>query len=135
VVRQSGLPNVEALGFVSGQPLEDLVRNASFILVPSEWMENNPMSVIEANGYGKPTISAAIGGVPEIVINGKTGFLFTPGDVDELSASIRHATDMNDKEYENMSDDTYQFAVDNFSPEAHYKRLMKIYEKAINLKQ
>lgn len=135
VVRQSGLPNVEALGFVSGQPLEDLVRNASFILVPSEWMENNPMSVIEANGYGKPTISAAIGGVPEIVINGKTGFLFTPGDVDELSASIRHATDMSNKEYENMSDDTYQFAVDNFSPEAHYKRLMKIYEKAINLKQ
>ena len=42
-----------------------------YIIVPSEWYENNPMTVLEAFAYGRPVIGADIGGIPEIVIDGK----------------------------------------------------------------
>jgi glycosyltransferase involved in cell wall biosynthesis len=38
--------------------------------------------------FGKPVIGANIGGIPELVINGKTGFLFEPGNVDELKEKL-----------------------------------------------
>lgn len=63
--------NVEFLGYKRGLELIDLVKNAYFVIVPSEWYENNPMTIIEAYSVGTPVIGAKIGGIPEIIIDGK----------------------------------------------------------------
>ena len=82
--RIAGHGNIRYLGFRSGPALARLVRHATAVVVPSEWYENCPMSVLEAKAAGVPVIGAAIGGIPELVRDGVDGFLFRPGDAGAL---------------------------------------------------
>lgn len=81
-------PGVEFLGHVSGKALVDVVSRASVIVVPSEWYENCPMSVLEAMAYGKPVVGARMGGIPELVTDGETGLLFDAGNAAELKEQL-----------------------------------------------
>ncbi|MBE5841977.1 MAG: glycosyltransferase [Butyrivibrio sp.] len=83
------LPNAENLGFRSGKELDDLIRNALFSVCPSEWYENCPFSVMESQERLTPVLGARIGGIPELVEDGKTGWLFESGNVGELAARIK----------------------------------------------
>ncbi|MBR1229049.1 MULTISPECIES: glycosyltransferase family 4 protein [unclassified Bradyrhizobium] len=85
---QMRYPNARFVGQLSGQPLKETIRGASAIVVPSEWYENCPMSVLEAMAHGKPVVASRIGGIPELVVEGETGVLFEPGDADELQSHI-----------------------------------------------
>ena len=125
------LTNVEFLGHIESFELNENIKNASFIIVPSEWYENNPLTVIEAYANGKPVITSNAGGLPEIVIDGKTGFLFKMGDVEALSKTITKATQITQAEYSVMSINARNFAEDNFNENKHYDRLMQIYNEAI----
>ena len=66
------------------------VADAKFSVIPSEWYENNPLSVIESLCLGTPVAGARIGGIPELVKPGM-GFLFRPGDADSLKRTIETA--------------------------------------------
>lgn len=77
-------PTVEFLGYQSGQSLHDIIANAAFVVVPSEWYENCSMVVLESMAFGKPVIGSRIGGIPEQIEDGKTGFLFEMGNVQKL---------------------------------------------------
>ncbi len=125
------LNNVEFLGFKSGQVLFDLVENSSFVVVPSEWEENNPMTVIEAYSYGKPVIGARIGGIPEIIVDGETGYIFDAFDCEQLKKVIRQGISVNEEQYSKMSDEARRFAEKHFSPEKHYKELINIYKQVM----
>lgn len=71
-------------GFLSGQQLRDAIQGARCVVVPSEWYENCSMVVLESMALAKPVIGSHIGGIPEQVLDGQTGFLFSPGNVSEL---------------------------------------------------
>ena len=43
-----------------------------------------PMSILEAMAYSLPVVSTFVGGIPELVIHGESGFLIRPGDIDSL---------------------------------------------------
>ncbi len=122
---------IEFLGHQTGAALWKLVSQASFVLVPSEWYENNPLTILEAYGLGKPVIGSRIGGIPEIVQDGQTGFLFEPGNTNELAERLRKANDMNDTDYQRMSMSARRFANRTFDPETHYQQLIKIYTETI----
>ncbi len=81
-------PKTEFLGYKSGGELNELIGNAAFVVVPSEWYENCSMSVLEAMALGKPVIGSRIGGIPEQVEDGETGFLFEMGNAHELAEKI-----------------------------------------------
>ena len=83
---QRSCPAAQFLGYKSGDELARIIAGSSFVIVPSEWYENCPMSILEAMGYGKPVIASSIGGIPELVRDGETGFLFEPGNVAQLSS-------------------------------------------------
>ncbi len=55
------------------------------MLVPSLWCENAPLAVIEAAAYGLSVVASRIGGIPELVREGRTGLLFPPGDAGALA--------------------------------------------------
>lgn len=80
--------NVENVGFQKGEKLGELISGALFSVCPSVWYENCPFSVIESIMYKTPVIGADIGGIPELIREGKTGALFSAGDVDELTERI-----------------------------------------------
>lgn len=131
-VRTSGLKNVEALGWVSGQALNDLIDGCSWAVIPSCCSDNNPMSLIEVNARCKPVIAAKIGGIPEIVQHGSTGFLFVAGDEQSLVATLKKAKSLKPERYFEMAENAHAFAEANFSAPHHYERLMEIYASARN---
>lgn len=109
--------NIKDVGFQKGDALEKLIREAKFSVYPSEWYENCPFSVMESQMYGTPVLGADIGGIPELIEEGKTGELFESGNKEELKSKIRK---MSNKQYkvDSVSFDT----VDEYC-----QKLMKIY--------
>jgi len=77
---QRRFPRAEFTGYQSGAALNSWIGNAAVVVVPSEMQENCPMSIIEAMARGKPVVASRIGGVPELVQDGRTGFLVPPKD-------------------------------------------------------
>ncbi len=134
-VRSNKIKNIEFMGFKTGDDLKKTVSEAAFVIVPSEWYENNPMTVIEAYSMGVPVIGAKIGGIPEILQDGKTGFLFTPKDVADLKNVVSRASQLNAPAYKAMTDNALRFADDNFGEHLYYQKLIDFYEKVISFKK
>jgi len=132
-VRRNKILNVEFMGYKTGDKLKKIVSEASFVIVPSECYENNPMTIIEAYSMGVPVIGASIGGIPEIMPDGKTGFLFVPKDVESLKYAVLRANQLNDQKYKSMSDNALQFAAVNFDESLYYQKLINFYEKVLSL--
>lgn len=131
-IKNESIQNIELLGYKSGNSLEELIRNASFIIVPSECYENNPMTIIEGYSYGKPVIASHIGGIPELIEEGKTGFTFEMGNVKSLKNLIDSASRITADEYRKMSLEARLFVEKYYSQEIHYEKLINIYQETIN---
>lgn len=80
--------HIKNIGFKSGKELEDLIRKAKCSVYPSVWYENCPFSVMESIMFGTPVVGARIGGIPELIDDGKTGYLFEAGNVDDFKNAI-----------------------------------------------
>jgi len=78
-------PRIRFAGYVSGEDKLALLGSGDFLLVPSLWYENAPLAVIEAAAYGLGLVGSRIGGIPELVQEGRTGLLFPPGDAGALA--------------------------------------------------
>jgi glycosyltransferase involved in cell wall biosynthesis len=85
--------NLQYHGFVSAETLDELRQTAAAAIVPSIWMENSPMTIYESYAVGLPVIGSDIGGIPELIDVGETGFLFEPKDADGLADAIRRLFD------------------------------------------
>lgn len=83
------VPNAEFVGFKTGKELEMLIRKANVTVCPSEIYENCPFSVIESQMYGTPVVGSRMGGIPELIAEGRSGELFRAGDPDDLEAALR----------------------------------------------
>lgn len=81
-------PNIEDKGFLNGEELKKLVQEARFVVFPSEWYENCPFSVMEAQTYRTPVVASSLGGTSELVRHGITGELFEGGNKDDLAEKI-----------------------------------------------
>ena len=88
--------DVEFLGYQSGEALHALIRGARAIVLPSEWYENAPMSILESYAFGKPVIGADIGGIPEMIVEEETGWQFESRNIAELSAVLSRVHAMPD---------------------------------------
>lgn len=93
------VPNIENVGFQSGESLIKLIQEAKFSIYPSEWYENCPFSVMESQMYGTPVLGANIGGIPELIQVGKTGELFQSGNKKELRKKIIFLNNSDISEY------------------------------------
>ena len=70
-------------------PMEQGLFDATDIyLQPSLWQEAAPLAILEAMSLGLPVVASHIGGIPELVRDGNTGFLVTPGDSNALAERI-----------------------------------------------
>ena len=122
---------VTFFGHQSGEELARIYRQAAFIVTPSEWYENAPMSILEAFGYGKPVIGARIGGIPEMVEPGKTGLLFTPGEVEELRTALTTLWSQPAARQE-MGRHARELVTTRFSPAVHTETLLQLYRRVIS---
>ncbi len=87
---QSGYPPwVNFIGWRSYYQLSEIYRIADICVVPSIWEEPFGLVTLEAMACGVPVVASNIGGLKEIIIDEKTGLLFTPGDSDSLKEKLK----------------------------------------------
>ncbi len=79
---------VKFTGWVGPSGKRALLENAAVFALPS-YAEGMPMSLLEAMAAGVPAVAAPVGGVPEVVADGVTGYLAAPGDVSTLARLLR----------------------------------------------
>lgn len=118
------IPNAEYVGFKTGDELKMLIANAACSVCGSEIYENCPYSVIESQMYGTPVIGSAMGGIPELIRNGETGFLFEAGNADDLYEKLQYLL-----KTEGLLDEfTANCRKIKFeTSESYYKKLIQIY--------
>ena len=80
---------IHFMGHCDWETCKSVLLKSKFSVVPSEWYENNPFSVIEPLCLGTPVLGANVGGIPELIEPGKTGDLFKMGDASDLESKIR----------------------------------------------
>ena len=115
-------------GYLTGDGLLEAVREARAVVVPSEWYENQPYAVLEAFALGKPVIGSRIGGIPEMVEDGVTGWTFPAGDPEALGASIREALDGPERAAE-LGRTARRRVEERHDPREHVAQLLGIYEE------
>jgi glycosyltransferase involved in cell wall biosynthesis len=118
--------DVEFLGYRSGNDLWDLVRESRAVVLPSEWYENAPMSLLEAYALGKPVIGADIGGIPELV-RPDTGFLFPSGDVQALGERLAHMAKLDDSRIEAMGRAGRDLVARDFNAARYLRSMQELY--------
>ena len=89
IVECCGIQNqVEFLGWVTDKDKEKVFQEASVYCLASDG-EGFPMGVLDAWAYGIPCVVTPVGGIPDIVVDGENGLVFSIGDVDGLANKLR----------------------------------------------
>jgi glycosyltransferase involved in cell wall biosynthesis len=129
IIINSNIKNIELVGYRTGIELQDLIKSASFVIVPSEWYENNPMTIVESYSLGTPVIGSNMGGIPEIIEEGKTGYIFR--NKIDLKNIILKSSRLTDEERREMMKNAYSYAKNNFNSEKNYYKLLDVYTNLI----
>jgi glycosyltransferase involved in cell wall biosynthesis len=77
---------------------------------------------------GRPIIGSDIGGIPDLIIDGETGFIVKPGNIDQIAERIIQIIS-NKKLAIIMGKKARENCIAKYDYEEHYKKLVKIYEK------
>jgi glycosyltransferase involved in cell wall biosynthesis len=124
-------------GYKTWEEIKTILEKARFIVVPSEWRENYPLSIIESLTLGTPVLGANIGGIPEMI--NLLGFQNLTGlgkCGNGMLFESRNITDLKDKITALFSGEikfNYKIIAEKaqvkYSPQTYYKDIVKIYEK------
>lgn len=124
-----GLPAAHLRGFMQSEEIYARMARASYLVMPSIWYENFPRTLVEAYACGLPVIASRLGAMAELVRDGETGLLFTPGNAVELAEKLRWA-DSHPAEMRRMGDAARREYEANYTSEINFHQLMHIYEEA-----
>ena len=127
---QENLDNVTVRGFMDQPRLYEVIRGSVCSVIPSEWYEPFGLTSIESFAKGRPVIASRIGGIPEVVEDGVDGFLFEPGNVQELGECMKWMW-KNRTAAVRMGKKGRQNVERKFNPEGHYRKLMAVYRKLL----
>jgi glycosyltransferase involved in cell wall biosynthesis len=123
--------NVVALGRQSADEVSQLMQQAAFLVLPSEWYEGFPLVLVEAFAHGLPVLASRLGSMADIIKDGKTGLLFTPGDANDLANKAKWLLD-NPQQVKKLGDNARCVFLEKYTAEQNYMELMAIYKDVVN---
>lgn len=126
---------VRLLGYKTGEDLQRQVGNARFSVLCSEWRENMPYSGLESLAAQTPIIGARIGGIPELVVDGETGFQYEAGNQQELAEMLVRAAAVDRQRYETMQGACSNYVDERCKQDDYVQRLVELYESLIDVPQ
>ncbi len=121
VIFRGRLPNAETIA---------AMQSARFLVFPSEWYENFPVTIAEAFACGTPVLCSRLGSMQEIVEDGWTGLHFNAGDPEDLSQKADYAWN-HPGEMARMGEHARHEFEAKYTARNNYLQLMSIYESAI----
>lgn len=125
---------IEFAGYQTGGALQVYVERASLAIASSRWRENMPYSIVEAFAAGTPVIGTNIGGIPELVDEGKTGFVCDPGDVQSMADAISRGVSafLEQPAYARLQRNCRSYVMENCSREKFMNDLVNLYKESID---
>ena len=118
-IKYADKENIQFLGMLDAPDVARLLAGARFSIVPSQWYENNPLSVVESLCAGTPVAGSNMGGIPEL-INTTNGIVFQPFDKETLSTAITMSMT---REWDHAA--IARQALERFAPATHMNVLLK----------
>ena len=111
--------HIEFKGQMQWEEFMPILQKARFMVLPAEWSENNPLTVIESQSLGTPVLGANIGGIPEL-----TDYTFCSGNVNDLKSEITRMwnTEFN---YKTIASE----AQTRYNSETYYNKIINIYKQ------
>lgn len=119
---------VKVFGFVTGIEKERLLNEARFIVFPSECYENCPYGLLEPLARGIPVVGSRRGAIPEIISEGKTGWLFDAGSVEGLAACLSQAAALSQQDEAVMRRAAWEESHRRFAPDTWVKEIENLYD-------
>jgi glycosyltransferase involved in cell wall biosynthesis len=86
-------PHVRRMGDYQRNDIPGLIETIDWVIVPSVWWENAPLTIGEAQFHGRPVIASGIGGMAELIHDGENGLHFRAGDPVDLARIMRRCVD------------------------------------------
>lgn len=124
-----GKPNIQALGRQNAAKVSQLMREAAFLVLPSEWYEGFPLVLVEAFAHGLPVLASRLGSMADIIEDGENGLLFTPGDAGDLAAKAKWLL-KNPQQAQKFGENARRTFLEKYTAERNYAELMEIYRDA-----
>lgn len=125
------MENVEFVGYKNKEEINEYLKYCEALILPSEWYENAPVSVLEAFAQGKTVIASNIGGMSEMIKSNYNGYLFLPGSVNDLIIKISNF--LNDETiHKKMGRNARAVANQLYNKEIHLQKLLNLYKLTIN---
>jgi len=127
-VKEMGLQNtVRFWGKIDNSHIEEVYRETDVLLLASVWPENEPVTIMEAMAARTPVIASRIGGIPELVEDGKTGYLFEAGNANQLAQMMR-ACILNPSVLEIFGENGYRKIL-NQTFDNQVRQIIQVYEE------
>lgn len=126
ILENSSSPNVTFLGFVKDIP--DLLSQADVLCVPSR-SEGLGLAALEAMAAGVPVVASRVGGLPEVILDGETGLLFTSEDPEALKIALQTLLD-NPERRKAMGEAGRKRAESVFDAKTMQKKTRAVWEEA-----
>lgn len=120
-----GPKGIEFPGAVSGQRKHELFAQADIFILPS-YVENQPISVLEAMAAGLPLVVCPVGSMPEFLVEGRNALFVRPGHPEELAASIVELAARPDLRHAMGEENRAKFR-EEFAPETMIGNIERVY--------
>ncbi|WP_320198754.1 glycosyltransferase family 4 protein [Agrobacterium sp. rho-13.3] len=121
--------DVEFMGYLTGPALHETIAGAKALVLPSEWYENAPVSLLEAYALGRPVIGTNIGGIPELIREGETGLIAKPSDPQDLARVLTVMNDLPKSVRQDMGERGRLWVQQEFSQAAYLDRTTTLYRE------
>jgi glycosyltransferase involved in cell wall biosynthesis len=125
------LENVEFLGRLSGDRLNQAIAASRFTVLPSHAYETLGKSILESYAWERPVIASDLGSRRELVHENETGLLYEVGNIEQLRAAISRLAQLPNR-CAKMGAAGRRLLEANHTPEQHYDQLMNVYEQIIS---
>ncbi|MEI4525086.1 glycosyltransferase family 4 protein [Priestia megaterium] len=123
-IEENKLTNVKMLGFVENPQVKNIVGESKALVLPTQWYEGFPMSIVESLATGTPIIGSNIGNVGSLIENGVNGLKFQFDSATDLQKAVKSLT--------NMTNSSLNYYRKNLSQKENYNQLSKIYKTILN---
>lgn len=112
--------NIVLQGYVSNTEVRELIANSRALILPTQWYEGFPMSIVEAFSVGTPVVCSNLGNAGNIVEEGISGCKFKPNSIEELIKAINRCY--------GLCNSTWEVYKEKYTEEKNYECLNSIYQ-------
>ncbi len=121
---------VSFVGWLDNSRIYSFIRKHDLMVMPSR-SESFGVAILEAAACGRATLASGVGGVPEVIVEGRTGMMVPPGDSQALADRIVHLAENRD-ELKRMGLLAHQFVRDKFAWDKSLDMMASLYDRVIH---